>query len=81
MQVLLAIPIREVRERILRRFYQKLRVGSTEVGKGVSVGGRPKALCNNVYLAQFLLRKGILNHFVNGILINKDIAENEESKL
>lgn len=44
-------------------------------------GERPKALNNNLYLAKFLLRRGILNHFVNGILINRDIAANEESKL
>ena len=36
---------------------------------------------NNIYLAKFLLRKGILNHFVNGILINKEIAEFEETSL
>lgn len=35
----------------------------------------------NLYLAQFLLRKGVLSHFVNGILINKDLAENEETRM
>jgi len=34
-----------------------------------------------LYLGQFVLRKGILNHFVNGILINREIAESEESRL
>ena len=41
----------------------------------------PKAVQNVLYLAKFLLRKGMLNHFVNGILINREIAEFEESKL
>lgn len=71
----LAMPIPEVRERLLRRIYQKIRAGTQQVGE------RPKALCNNLYLARFLLRKAILNHFVNGILINKDIASAEETKL
>jgi len=71
----MSIPIPEIRERILRRLYQKLRVGNQGSNNG------PKALNNNLYLAQFLLRKGVLNHFVNGILINKDIAENEETRL
>lgn len=74
-QTFLAIPLPEIRERILRRLYQKLRVGNQ-----VTVGG-PKALNNNIYLAKFVLRKGILNHFVNGILINKEIAEFEETSL
>ena len=63
------------RERILRRLYQKLRVGNQGSNNG------PKSLNNNLYLAQFLLRKGVLNHFVNGILINREIAENEETRL
>ena len=71
----MAIPIPEIRERILRRLYQKLRVGN----QGSNTG--PKALNNNLYLAQFLLRKGVLNHFVNGILINREISENEETRL
>ena len=75
LQTFLAIPLPVIRERILRRFYQKLRVGNQEVISG------PKAANNNIYLAKFLLRKGILNHFVNGILINSDIAASEESSL
>ena len=75
LQTFLAIPLPAIRERILRRFYQKLRVGNQTVISG------PKAVNNNIYLAKFLLRKGILNHFVNGILINSDIAESEESSL
>ena len=58
----------EVRERILRKFYQKLRISQSENNK-------PKALNNNRYIAKFILRKGILNHLVNGILINKEISE------
>ena len=80
-QTYLAIPIPEIRERILRRLYQKLRVGNAAGGGGAQAGERPKALNNNLYLAKFLLRKGILNHFVNGLLINRDVAANEESKL
>ena len=76
MQTYMAIPIPEIRERILRRLFQKLRVGN----QGQNLKG-PKALNNNIYLAQFLLRKSILNHFVNGILINKEIAEFEETRL
>jgi hypothetical protein len=47
----------------------------------MNTGERPKALSNNLYIAKFILRKGILNHLVNGILINRDIASNEECKL
>ena len=36
---------------------------------------------NVLFLAKFILRKGILNHLINGILINRDIAQAEESQL
>jgi hypothetical protein len=42
---------------------------------------KPKAVNNNRFIAKFILRKGILNHLINGILINKEISENEETKL
>jgi hypothetical protein len=72
----LAIPLPEIRERLLKRFYLKLRAGAS----ASNLNG-PSALKNLQYLAQFLLRKGMLNHFVNGILINREIAEFEETKL
>ena len=56
---------------MLRKFYQKLKI-QTNQGPAVS---------NSVYLARFVLRKPLTNHLVNGLLINKEIAENEESKL
>ena len=84
-KIYLAYPLPEIRERILRKVYQKLRISSTTAAsQNVNFsmeGDKPKAMNNNVYIARFLLRKGILNHLVNGILINKEIAEFEESKL
>ena len=74
-QTLLAIPIPQVRERILRTMYQRLRVG---VSGGQQLDGN---LQKPAHLAKFVLRKGILNHFVNGILINKEIADFEETQL
>ena len=81
----LAYPLQEIRERILRKIYQKLRISSTaaaSMSANFSMeGDKPKAVNNNIYIARFVLRKGVLNHLVNGILINKEIAEFEESKL
>lgn len=80
----LAYPLQEIRERILRKIYQKLRISSTAASLSTNFsmeGDKPKAVNNNIYIAKFVLRKGILNHLVNGILINKEIAEFEESKL
>ena len=70
----LAYPMAEIRERIIRKFYQKLRTGASQ-------GAKSKAADNQLFLAKFVLRKGMLNQLVNGLLINKDIAEFEESKL
>ena len=65
-----------MRERILRKFYLKLRAHPYAQNNE-----KPRASHNNRYIAKFILRKGILNHLINGILINKQISENEESKL
>lgn len=81
MQLFLAVPIPEVRERILRKFYQKLRVGTGIGAQADALRQAPRASKNVLYVAKFLLRKGILNHLVNGILINRDIAQAEESQL
>jgi hypothetical protein len=82
----LAYPVPQIRERILRKIYQKLRISnSVAIAQSNSQfsmeGDKPKAVNNNLYIAKFVLRKGILSHLVNGILINKEIAEFEESKL
>lgn len=76
----------QIRERILRKIYQKLRISnSVAIAQSNTVfsmeGDKPKAVNNNLYIAKFVLRKGILSHLVNGILINKEMAEFEESKL
>lgn len=80
-QTYLAIPLPEVRERVLRKLYQKLRVSQSASVLESSQGAGPKAPQNTLYLAKFILRKGILNHFVNGILINREVAQGEESRL
>ena len=67
----LAYPLPEIRERILRRFYNKLRIPS-HVGNAAE---------NSIFSAKFILRKGMLNQLINGLLINRDLAETEESKL
>lgn len=72
----LAYPAPEVRERIIRRFYQKLRTGT-----GAVAHQKTRAADNLSFLARFILRKGMLNQLVNGLLINKELAEFEESKL
>lgn len=78
-QTFLAIPLPEVRERILRKLYQKLRVSQSVSMLESSHAAGPRAPQNPLYLAKFILRKGILNHFVNGILINREVALGEES--
>ena len=80
-QTYLQIPIPEIRERILRRLFQRLRSGQGEKVLLDGMAGRPRALNNNLYVARFLLRKQVLNHLVNGILINRDVAESEETRL
>lgn len=71
----LSLPHAEVRERILRRLYQRLRV-IQQFQKEQT----PHQANNNYLLAKFLYRKKIINQLVNGMLINQEIA-NEESKL
>lgn len=70
-KVFMAYPMPEVRERILRRLFLKLRAPQV---KG-------KAYEKSLFAARFVLRKGVLNQLINGLLINRDIAETEESKL
>ena len=72
-QTYLLLPLPEVRERILRKVYSKLRLQA-------SLNMNKKILSNVTLLAKFIYRKNILNHLVNGMLINKEIAM-EETKL
>jgi hypothetical protein len=72
-QTYLLFPMPEVRERILRKVYSKLRLQA-------SLNMNKKILSNATLLSKFIYRKNILNHLVNGMLINKEIAM-EETKL
>ena len=71
----LSLPYPEVRERILRRLYQRLRVIQS-----FQQNQTPHQTNNNYLLAKFIYRKKIVNQLVNGMLINQEVA-NEESKL
>lgn len=71
---LLQCPQAEVRERILRRLYQRLRVVQAFQEKSKHYAN------NNYQLAKFIYRKKILNQLVNGMLINNEVA-NEETRL
>ena len=70
----LNIHIPEVRERILRKMYQRIRVAHA-----LQLNNK-KEINNNVLLSKFIYRKTIMNQLVNGILINPEIAS-EETKL
>ena len=72
-QTYLLLPIPEVRERILRKIYSKLRLQ-------VSLNMNKKIISNATLLSKFIYRKNIINHLVNGMLINKEIAM-EDTKL
>lgn len=64
----LMMPIPEVRERILRRLYHRLRVIQ-------ALQEKSKFKVNNNYLlARFVYRKKVLNQFVNGMLINQELS-------
>ena len=71
----LSLPQPEVRERILRRLYQRLRVVASFQRDQTSHQAN-----NNYLLAKFIYRKKVINQLVNGMLINQEVA-NEESKL
>ena len=71
----MSLPHPEVRERILRRLYQRLRVVEQ-----FQKERNPHQANNNYLLAKFVYRKRVINQLVNGLLINQEIA-NEESKL
>ena len=71
----LSLPFPEVRERFLRRLYQRLRVvqafQSTQTSHQTN---------NSFQLAKFVYRRKVVNQLVNGMLINQEVA-NEETKL
>ncbi len=73
MQTFLLFPLPEVRERILRKIYSKLRLQ-------VSLNMNKKMLSNANLLSKFIYRKSILNQLINGMLINSEVAV-EETKL
>ncbi|CDW71951.1 UNKNOWN [Stylonychia lemnae] len=69
----LLIPLPEIRERIMRKIFQKIRLQqSIQINK--------RNFNNITLLAKFLFRKQVLNQLINGCLINQVIAS-EESKL
>lgn len=72
-QTYLLFPLPEVRERILRKIYSKLRLQ-------VSLNMNKKMLSNANLLSKFIYRKSILNQLINGMLINSEVAA-EETKL
>jgi hypothetical protein len=69
----LQLPIPEVRERIFRKIYSKLRLQ-------ISLSVNKKTISNIALLSKFLYRKSILNQLINGLLINSDVAQ-EETRL
>lgn len=69
----LSLPFPEVRERIIRKLYSKLKIHS-------SLTLNKKSVANTTLLSKFLYRKTILNHFINKMLINPELA-NEETRL
>lgn len=73
LQTYLQLPIPEVRERILRKIYSKLRLQS-------SLHLNKKTVSNIGLLSKFIYRKATLNQLINGLLINSDIAV-EETRL
>ncbi len=62
----LQLPIQEVRERILRKLFQRVRLGSAAANRLTA--------SNNSLIAKFLFRKQVLNQLINGILINSEVA-------
>lgn len=71
----LSLPGGEARERILRRMYQRLRLVATFQRDSA------QAANNNYLLAKFLFRKKVVNQFVNGMLINNEVCNEESSAL
>jgi hypothetical protein len=69
----LQLPIPEVRERIFRKIYSKLRLQ-------ISLSVNKKTISNIALLSKFLYRKSVLNQLINGLLINSDVAQ-EETRL
>ena len=67
MQTYLQFPVPEVRERILRKIYSKIRLQN-------SLTMNKKNLSNATLLAKFIYRKNIMNQLINGMLINQEIA-------
>ena len=67
----LSIPMPEVRERILRKLYSKLRLQSSL---------SQKSLSNITLLSKFIYRKNIMQQLINGMLINAEISS-EETRL
>jgi hypothetical protein len=69
----LQLPIPEVRERILRKIYSKLRLQS-------SLQNTKKTISSISFLAKFIYQKATLSQLINGLLINSEIAQ-EETRL